>query len=408
MLPESPSPFAGRGSSALEILTFADFYLPGFKAGGPVQALQGLVRGLAPDVRFHVVTRDRDLSEEDPYPGVESGVWREFGGTQVCHLAPRQLNSRRLVSIARSGLYDALYLNSVFSRFSVRLLVLRRLGLLPRVPVLLAPRGELAADALAQRAAGKRRFLGLAARAGLFRDLVWQASSDHEAEDIALQFRRLRVKGRVVVTPELSGAVPQSGKDFSGVAKEEGVLRVTFLSRISRMKNLDGALRALASVRGRVDFDIHGPVDDGEYWSACQALMAALPAHVRVRYHGVATPDRVSEIFGASDLFFLPTLGENYGHAILEALAAGCPVLISDRTRWRGIEEAGAGWEVALEEPDEIVTLLDDLVTRSPATWQRYRIAAVTYARSVLDDLGAVEQNRKLFLSLAARGGAVS
>jgi hypothetical protein len=41
------------------------------------------------------------------------------------------------------------------------------------------------------------------------------------------------------------------------------------------------------------------------------------------------------------DLFLFPTLGENYGHVISEALASGCPVVISDQTPWRNLEAEG-------------------------------------------------------------------
>jgi glycosyltransferase involved in cell wall biosynthesis len=40
----------------------------------------------------------------------------------------------------------------------------------------------------------------------------------------------------------------------------------------------------------------------------------------------------------------LPTLHENYGHAIAEALASGCPVLISDHTPWNEAEIKNAGF----------------------------------------------------------------
>ena len=51
-------------------------------------------------------------------------------------------------------------------------------------------------------------------------------------------------------------------------------------------------------------------------------------------------------------LFFLPTLGENFGHIILEAFCAGCPVLISDQTPWRDLEEKGVGWNLPLDQPE--------------------------------------------------------
>jgi glycosyltransferase involved in cell wall biosynthesis len=50
----------------------------------------------------------------------------------------------------------------------------------------------------------------------------------------------------------------------------------------------------------------------------------------------------------------LPTAGESFGYVIFEALAAGCPVLISDRTPWRDLDRSGVGWDLPLSRPDLI------------------------------------------------------
>ena len=69
-------------------------------------------------------------------------------------------------------------------------------------------------------------------------------------------------------------------------------------------------------------------------------------------------PELIREAVVSSDLLFLPTAGENFGHAIQEALAAGCPVLISDRTRWRDLAPKGVGWDLPLSAPDRFVAVL--------------------------------------------------
>ncbi len=71
-----------------------------------------------------------------------------------------------------------------------------------------------------------------------------------------------------------------------------------------------------------------------------------------MREHGPLPPDRVAEALRANHLLFLPTRSENFGHVILEALAAGCPVLLSDRTPWRNLARAGVGWDLPLDRPE--------------------------------------------------------
>ena len=49
-------------------------------------------------------------------------------------------------------------------------------------------------------------------------------------------------------------------------------------------------------------------------------------------------------------VFLFPTLGENYGHVIQEALSAGCPCILSDQTPWNSLEENNAGYIYPLED----------------------------------------------------------
>jgi len=59
--------------------------------------------------------------------------------------------------------------------------------------------------------------------------------------------------------------------------------------------------------------------------------------------------EQVITTFSGYDFAIFPTLGENFGHAIAEALHADCPVLIFDRTPWWGLQAAGAAWDTPLE-----------------------------------------------------------
>ena len=63
----------------------------------------------------------------------------------------------------------------------------------------------------------------------------------------------------------------------------------------------------------------------------------------------------------------LPTLGENFGYVILEALAAGSPVLIGDQTIWTKIDERRAGWSMSVGNP----TLWTQTIARCLALDQR-------------------------------------
>ncbi len=97
------------------------------------------------------------------------------------------------------------------------------------------------------------------------------------------------------------------------------------------------------------------------------------------------------------DLFFLPTLGENFGHVILEALCAGCPVLISDQTPWRGLEEKGVGWDLSLSKPEMFREVLQRCVDMNDEEYMKWSERAREYGVNVSRDDNVVKQNRQLF-----------
>src|SRR4030095_14144490 len=168
----------------------------------------------------------------------------------------------------------AVSLNSFFARaFSINPVLLRRLGRIPSLPIVLAPRGEFSPGALQIKPRRKRAWLAVSRVLGLHRDLIWQASSPLEAADIRRclgPIERDR-RSRIVVAPIIASADPPAAPGahvhpLARRSKPPGHLRVVFLSRLSPKKNLLGALRILGTVRGSVEFNIYGPVGDERYW----------------------------------------------------------------------------------------------------------------------------------------------
>src|SRR5262249_2154499 len=145
---------------------------------------------------------------------------------------------------------QALYLNSFFSPFfTIQTLLLRKACLIPDVPVILAPRGELSSGALQTKGWKKSPYLNACRLLGLCCDVLWQASSSHEEEDIRRYFGP---GAKIAVAPNLSAAVPHHLRG-QRTRKEAGHLRVTFISRIAKHKNLDFALRRVSRIQGQVE-----------------------------------------------------------------------------------------------------------------------------------------------------------
>jgi glycosyltransferase involved in cell wall biosynthesis len=79
------------------------------------------------------------------------------------------------------------------------------------------------------------------------------------------------------------------------------------------------------------------------------------------------------------DLFFLPSWNENYGHVIVESLASGCPVLLSDQTPWHDLVEYDAGWEFSLNDAEKFAQKIDQLIVKSKVEYALFKKAALQY-----------------------------
>lgn len=379
----------------MRILTLQNYYLPGYRGGGCIRAVSNLVAALGSEFEFLVVCNDRDLGSREAYPGVAAGEWTDAAGCRLHYTAPANVLGT-VARVLRGSGHDAVYLNSIFERrYALWPLFLRRLGLVRRVPFAIAPRGEVGANALAIRGRRKRLFLAVATRAGLFDGLTWHATSHTEVGEIERFLAAYRIAGRLVRADDLvPGAAPQVGR----IPKPAGKARLVFLSRIVPKKNLDFALRVLAGVHARVEFDIYGPKEDASYWSECEERITALPANVTVRYRGVVAHQEVASVLSRYDLFFLPTRNENFGYVIHEALGSGCPVLLSDQTPWGEVSSAGAGWIFPLDAVDRFAGAIEETASRGDQEQREWSDRARKLAaRTAGNAATSVEDHRQLF-----------
>ena len=59
------------------ILIFIDWFLPGFKAGGPIKSVSNIVNSLHQDFNFFIITSDRDIDDNKPYETEPLDKWIE-------------------------------------------------------------------------------------------------------------------------------------------------------------------------------------------------------------------------------------------------------------------------------------------------------------------------------------------
>jgi glycosyltransferase involved in cell wall biosynthesis len=172
-------------------------------------------------------------------------------------------------------------------------------------------------------------------------------------------------------------------------------LRIIFLSRISKEKNLNYAINILRGLKLNILFDIYGPIEDPTLWDSCLEKIKTLPANIIVNYKGIINREDVKKTFIQYDIFFFPTIGENFGHVIVESLLVGTPVLISDRTPWKNLEVDGLGWDLSLDNPNLFIEAIYKMAFNNGALKNRGEIVKSFTNR--LKDPAIYLANKQLF-----------
>lgn len=335
-----------------KILILNGQYAPGYKGGGPIQSCINMVENLYEQFEFYVLCADRDYKETIPYSNIEINQWNEVGHANVYYLSPDKQNLKGFEEILNSIDYDVMYLNGFFSPiFTIHPLLLLRLGKLKKKPVILTPRGDFTGGCESKKIK-KFSYIYLSKLLGLYSRLQWHATSDIEERDI----KKIFAKANVFTVPNLpTKFIPKK----TSISKRIGELRMVFVSRIFPKKNIKYALEVLSKItEGNVIFDIYGPMEDKEYWAECEKLMKNLPSNVKVKYCGEVQHKDIPQIFEQYHAFFFPTLGENYGHVIVEAMMNNCLCILSKGvTPWDDyIDYLKIGAE--LSEPEKFVEIV--------------------------------------------------
>jgi len=383
------------------ILTLMRTFRPGYRSGGPVVSLESLIQHLQDEYDIRIVTRDRDKGDTIPYTGVCYNEWIRMNEGWVRYLPAGWAHWQSLIRVLREEEYSLLYINDLLSpHWGIWPLLLRRVGLMKRQPLLIAPRGQLNSGALGIKSWKKNIFLRFAGFTRLFKGAVWHATNEKESEEIQ---RWVHDPEAVWIAPNLP-SIHVNSIETESPGQTAETIRLIFLSRISPKKNLEYSLTILSKVDFPVEFDIFGPIDDVIYWEKLNDQIRLLPENVKVSYKGELLPTQVAETFRQYHAFLFPTLGENFGHVILESLASGCLPIISDRTPWMDLPDHSCGWVIPLEQPAGYLAALTVLHRMSLEEYSFRRSKATEYASAYLAESRAIEKNREMFGAMCDGG----
>lgn len=418
-----------------KILIFIDWFVPGYKAGGPISSNANLIDNLAGDYEFYVITRDTDYCVSAPYTDVTSDAWNlRHNGARVYYFSSRNLGIRNLVKVSGTIDADVVYINGIYS-FYFSLLPLLWFKYFSRKKVVVAARGMLSDHTFSSKKGKKRLFYAIARLTRFYKGVTFHATNENEAAQIR---KNVGFKGTIKIAPNLPPKAPSALN--RSIAKRAGELRLISIARISPEKNTLFALKILEKLAtesgehrkedskerevkvearkndlepGTCDlvFDLYGTIYNQAYWDECQRVIQRLPSNMVVNFCGTLEKEKIHETLQQYHFLFMPSQGENYGHSIVESFLAGCPVIISDQTPWRNqppdqshtsstrthTHTPNWGWDLPLGNLEGFVQVMNDCVAMEQDAYNVLCKNAFEYGQRILDDQEVLKANRILF-----------
>ncbi len=375
------------------ILIFTDWYKPGYKAGGPVQSVYNLAELLRHQMDVKVVTRNTDLASEVPYKNIQPNVWTEIHPYhQVLYLDKSNQTFGKIKSLIKENKDNVIYINGLFSWYFSFLPALV-CTFLSVNSVYISVRGMLHKSALSVKPLKKQVFLAFARGFGLYSKPVLIASNEQEKEEILKSIGKVKVS----IAPNIPTLVSEPSSDFK-FKGDKGVLRILCIGRIAPEKNTLGLIEGLKQVSFNLEVSFCGGYNDEAYFERFQSELKLLPPNIKYQYLGELNNSEVYENLKVTDVMAMPSLGENFGHAIYESLAHGVPVLIGNNTPWKNLKESKAGIEVEPENAASIADALSEFNSMDNGQFKEWKSGAADKAKAYLNANNFDEIYFKLFV----------
>ncbi len=333
------------------MLHVTPYFAPAFRYGGPPRSILGLCRALV-DVGVDVEVFTTTANGNEPLPPAPEGT--EYDGIRVRYFPLGWPQRYWRASGLRAALERALpaadlvHVHGLWNMTGSTAIARVRAAARPYV---VSPRGMLQPAAMRRHRALKAVAYWAVERPHLRGAAFLHATSLVEQQQI-------ETYGPPVVTIA-NGVAPVSVpvEALDRVRRrariEAGDEVIVCLGRLHPIKRLDLLAQAFAIVRERrpqARLVIAGP-DEGGYRQRIEPLFA--PVADATRWLGAVDAETAGALFAAGRMLVQCSDSESFGMSVAEALSAGLPVVVTDRTAWSQVASLGLGCSVE-HEPSAI------------------------------------------------------
>ncbi|HTH25594.1 MAG TPA: glycosyltransferase [Vicinamibacterales bacterium] len=365
----------------MKLLHVVSSYLPATRYGGTIVSVHGICRALAArghDV--HVFTTSVDGATDST---VAHGEPVDVDGVKVWYFKSRSFRRVYYSGAMRKALRHAVAGFDVVHTHAIYLWPLwaaareaRRAG----VPYVVSPRGMLEKELIERKSAiWKAALIGFVERANLEGAAAVHVTSGREAAEAEAFGFALRRMTEIPNGVDLDRTGGSASPAIAGAIA--GGRYVLFLGRINWKKGLDRLIEAMAHAPG-VRLIVAGNDEEG-YQPALESIARRSGVGDRLIFTGpVHGADKTALIDGARALV-LPSYSENFGNVVLEAMAAGRPVIVSREVGLADLVLDSGGGLVTDGAPDhlgEAILQLSNDAGAGEAMGGRGRAAAARYS----------------------------
>ena len=318
----------------MRILFCVQNYYPALSLGGRVTQTVALAEGLA--ALGHEVTvltsSVVDLDSRSALRGrsvIHNGVQVYYAGTWLRYRTTSLNPGAFLYCILRLSSFDLVHIMGMYDSVGV---VAIFLAVLKGIPYVLEPAGMLLP---VMRSFHKKAIYHLLVGRRMVSRAAWLiATSDHEAEDIVkygVYRRRVIVRRHGVNLMEFN-ELPKRGslRQELGVSSDTHI--VLSLGRISPMKQLEMLIQAFAALDIKQALLLIAGPDEGDgYKELLDNVVANSGVSDRIRFVGPLYGTEKLQALVDADQLVMSSRSESWGHAGAEAIAAGTPVIVTDK-----------------------------------------------------------------------------
>ena len=335
----------------MRVLHINASYKPAYVYGGPTVSVsmlceQLVAQGISADVFTTTANGDQELQTMVNTPvnvdGVTVTYFKRITRDHT-HFSPALLRKMWL----NVKQYDIVHIHAWWNLVSVLAawVAIRR-----GVPLIISPRGMLSSYSFATNNSRVKRLIHEGLGKYLLRRSVIHVTSKHEEAAI----RQLVTPKQIFVLPNL---VKLPGKKIAVTKDDDAApLKLIFFSRIEPKKGLDILFAALKNVKIKFTLTIAGNGDEA-YISLLKIMAADYGIADTITWAGFLQDDKF-EVLGRHDLFALPSHDENFGNAVIESLAAGTPVLVSNNVGLHDyVTQNNLGWACKTNATDLMRTI---------------------------------------------------